>query len=164
MSRPLAPEVPAPLRALLAADPGAPAVAGFTLLLLTVRDDGWPHQAMLSAGEVALAPDGAPDGLALVVWAGSTSTRNLRARERATLTAVVDGVAYALFLRAREVGELPVPGGAPGTALARFAARVTAASADEAPYARLEQGVRFSLTDPDGTVARWRATREALAR
>jgi len=164
VSRALEPVVPAPLRRLLAADPGDPAVAGFTLLLLTVRDDGWPHQAMLSVGEVALASGGADDGLALAVWAASTSTRNLRARRRATLTAVVDGVAYALFLRVHEAGALPVHGGSPGTTLARFDARVAAASADEAPYARLEHGVRFTLVDPDGTVARWRAAREALAR
>jgi len=160
MSRPLDPVVPAPLRALLAADPGDPAADGFTLLLLTVREDGWPHQAMLSVGEVAAG--GGPDALALAVWSGATSTRNLRATGRATLTAVVDGVAYALFLDARAAGELAVAAGEATTTLARFDARVAAATADEAPYARLEHGVRFALTDRDATLARWRATRAEL--
>lgn len=161
MSRPLHPAVPAPLRALLDADPGDPAVDGFTLLLLTPRGDGWPHQAMLSVGEVA--PGAAPDQLALAVWSGSTSTRNLRASGQATLTAVLDGVSYALFLETTETGELSVAAGDVAMRLARFEARVTAATADEAPYARLEHGVRFTLTDRDDTLARWRATREELA-
>lgn len=160
MSRPLDPVVPAPLRALLEADPGDPAVDGFTLLLLTPRADGWPHQAMLSVGEVA--PGAAPDRLELAVWPGSTSTRNLRASGRATLTAVHDGVSYALLLEASETGELSVAAGEATMRLARFAARVVAASADEAPYARLEHGVRFRLKDRDETLARWRATREEL--
>jgi hypothetical protein len=152
MSRPLDAVVPAPLRALLDADPGDAAVDGFTLLLLTTRADGWPHQAMLSVGEVAAA---AEDRLTLAVWPGATSTANLRERGRATLTAVVDGVAYALFLAVEAAGEVG--------RLARFEARVEAATADEAPYARLESGIRFALNEREETIARWRATREALA-
>jgi hypothetical protein len=153
MSRPLDAVVPAPLRALLDADPGDPAVDGFTLLLLTVREDGWPHQAMLSVGEVAVAGD---DRLVLAVWPQATSTRNLKVSGRATLTAVVGGVAYALRLEIDARGSVG--------ALARFDARVAAATADEAPYARIEHGVEFTLNDRDSTLARWRATREALAR
>ncbi|MDO8186006.1 hypothetical protein Q5424_07750 [Conexibacter sp. JD483] len=153
MSRPLDPVVPGPLRALLDADPGDPAVDGFTLLLLTLRADGWPHQAMLSVGEVAAV---AGNRLRLAVWPGSTSTANLRAHGRATLTAVVGGVAYALFLAAEPTADA-------GT-LACFDARVEQATADEAPYARLDGGVRFTLTDRDATIARWRETREALQR
>ncbi|MDW5596884.1 hypothetical protein VSS74_21230 [Conexibacter stalactiti] len=154
MSRPLDPLVPEALRTLLAADPGDAAVDGFTLLLLTTRADGWPHQAMLSVGEVVCAP-GADDLLTLAVWPGATSTANLRERGRATLTAVVDGVAYALFLAVEAAGDVG--------RLARFDARVVAASADEAPYARLDGGIRFTLTDRDATIDRWRATREELA-
>ncbi|MBB4661836.1 pyridoxamine 5'-phosphate oxidase family protein [Conexibacter arvalis] len=156
MSRALDPVVPPPLRALLDADPGAEAADGFTLLLLTTRADGWPHQAMLSVGEVACAGD---DRLALAVWPSSSSTANLRERGRATLTAVVDGVSYLLRLDVREAGELATPLG--GT-LARFDARVVAAVADEAPYARLEDGVRFTLNDRDATLTRWREVKEAL--
>lgn len=162
MSRPLDPVVPPPLRALLDADPGDPEVDGFTLLLLTPREDGFCHQAMLSVGEVACssAGDGPAGRLSLAVWPGSTSTRNLRAFGQATLTAVVEGVSYALFLEVDAHGELMPAAGPP---LARFDARVAAVTADEAPYARLDHGVRYTLTDRDGTLARWRATREALA-
>lgn len=157
MSRSLDPAVPPALRALLEADPGDPAADGVTLLLLTLREDGWPHQAMLSVGEVALAGE---DGLRIATWASSSSTRNLRAHGRATLTAVLGGVAYALRLALHERGPLTVSGSAP---LACFDARVVAASADEAPYARLLGGVRFALHDREATIARWRETRARLA-
>lgn len=159
MSRPLDPRVPAPLRALLDADPADEAVDGFTLLLLTQRPDGWPHLAMLSAGEVACA--GEEERLSLAVWPSSGSTENLRARGRATLSAVVDGVSYLLRLELEEAGELSTP--LAGT-LARFELRVVAASADEAPYARLESGVRFALNDRAATLPRWREVKEALCR
>lgn len=158
MSRPLDPHVPAPLRALLDADPAAEVVDGFTLLLLTQRADGWPHLAMLSAGEVACA---AEERLSLAVWPSSGSTENLRARGRATLSAVLDGVSYLLRLEVEEAGELTTP--LAGT-LARFELRVVAASADEAPYARLESGVRFALNDRAATLPRWREVKEALCR
>jgi hypothetical protein len=158
VSRELEPVVPDALRARLTRDPGAPEVAGFTLLLLTVRDDGWPHQAMLSAGEVAADPAD-PAAVRLAVWPGSTSTRNLAARGRATLTAVADGVAYALRLAVASAGEIE----AAGARLAAFHGRVDAATADEAPYARLRDGVRFELVDEAATIARWRAVRAALA-
>lgn len=157
MSRPLDPVVPAPLAALLDADPAAPEADGFTLLLLTARADGWPHQAMLSVGEVACTGE---DRLALAVWPGSSSTANLRERGRATLTAVVDGVSYLLRLEVAEAGALTTP--LAGT-LARFDARVAAAVADEAPYACLEAGVRFTLNDRDATLPRWREVKGALA-
>jgi hypothetical protein len=157
VSRLLDPAVPAPLAALLDADPADPAVDGFTLLLLTTRADGWPHQAMLSVGEVACA---GADRLTLAVWPGSSSTENLRERGRATVTAVVGGVSYLLRLAVEETGELITP---LAGRLARFDARVLAAVADEAPYARLEGGVRFTLNDRDATLPRWREVKGALA-
>lgn len=167
MSRPLPARVPEPLLAVLRADPGAPSVDGLTLLLLTIRDDGWPHQAMLSVGEIAVP---SPDRVRLAIWPRSTATANLRARPQATLTAVVDGVGYALFLERDAVGELAPPtdaatsgDGGPGAgALTRFDLRVVGVRADEAPYARLIDGVRFALNDREATVARWRRTREEL--
>jgi len=158
MSRPLPAAVPPAVRALLDADPGDPLADGVTLLLLTVRDDGWSHQAMISVGEVVAVGE---DALRLAVWPGSTSTHNLRERRRATLTAVIDGVAYTLFLAVEPCGELETP---LAGKLDRFDARVRAASADEAPYATLESGVRFRLKDRDSVLARWREAREELRR
>jgi hypothetical protein len=156
VSRPLEAVVPGPLRDLLESDDLA-AAEGFTMLLVTTTEDGWPHMAMVSVGEVV--PAGAPNGLRLALWPGSTATRNITPSGRGLLAAVLDGTSYSLRLaleRASEV-ETPLAG-----KLARFGARVEGASADAAPYAVLESGVRFRLKDPAEVQARWAELRAAL--
>jgi hypothetical protein len=156
MSRAIGSRLPAPL-----ADALAPAqiadAEGFTLLLLSVDDAGWPHQAMLSLGEVTVVD---PGRLRLALWPGSTCTRNLTARSPATLTCVVGGKSYAIRLAVRRLDDLQV--GA-GPTLAAFDAQIEGISADEAPYAVLEAGVRFRLNDREAVLARWADTRRALA-
>ncbi|MBS1878954.1 MAG: pyridoxamine 5'-phosphate oxidase family protein [Actinobacteria bacterium] len=154
MSRALAPAVPPALAAVLARDPAES--EGFTLLLLSVAD-GWPHQAMISVGEVVALDE---RRLALALWPTSTSAGAVAASGRATLTAVVGPTSYALRLRMRRLADLETPLG--GT-LACFEAEVSAASADQAPYAELESGVRFRLLDREQVLARWRQVRQALA-
>lgn len=155
MSRPLDPVVPPALRELLDSDDLATS-EGFTMLLVTVTDDSWPHVAMLSVGEVVATGDAS---LRLALWPGSTATRNLTPAGRATLSAVVDGTSYAVRLEASRAGEVKTP---LAGQLARFEARVEGAAADEAPYAVLESGVRFRLKDSEGTLARWAELRKAL--
>lgn len=154
MSRALEPAVPAELAAAIGADPAQ--AEGFTLLLLSMVE-GWPHQAMISVGEVAVLDR---DRLALALWPGSSAAAALTATARATLTAVVPPAAYELRLEARRVADLETPRAGK---LARFLAVVRAASVDEAPYATLEAGVSFSLHEPEKTFARWREVRAALA-
>lgn len=155
MSRALEPRTPAPLRALIESDDLA-AAEGFTMLLVSVTRDGWPHTAMLSVGEVVTVDD---TSLRFALWPGSTATRNLTPQGRATLNAVVDGVSYALRLDFKRVGEIET---ARAGRLARFTASVAGATADEAPYATLESGVRFRLKDPPSVLARWAELRAAL--
>ena len=155
MSRPLDPVVPPALRERLDSDDLA-ASEGFTMLLVTVTGDGWPHLAMLSVGEVVASGD---QSLRLALWPGSTATHNLTPSGQATLAAVVDGTSYSVRLAVARTGEVETP---LAGQLARFEARVKAASADEAPYAVLESGVRFRLKDSDATLARWAELREAL--
>ncbi len=155
MSRQLEPVVPAALRELLDSDDLA-AAEGFTLLLVSVTADGWPHMAMVSVGEVVVAGD---DSLRLALWPGSTATRNLTPSGNATLAAVADGTSYSLRLAVTRAGEVETP---LAGQLARFEARVEGASADEAPYAVLESGVQFRLKDPPSVLARWAELRQAL--
>ncbi len=155
MSRQLEPVVPAALRGLLDSDDLA-AAEGFTLLLVSVTADGWPHMAMVSVGEVVVAGD---DSLRLALWPGSTATRNLTPSGNATLAAVADGTSYSLRLAVTRAGEVETP---LAGQLARFEARVEGASADEAPYAVLESGVQFRLKDPPSVLARWAELRQAL--
>lgn len=156
MSRPLDPVVPPALRELLDSDDLA-ASEGFTMLLVTVTAEGWPHVAMLSVGEVVASAD--ERSLRLALWPGSTATRNLTPSGQATLSAVVDGTSYSVRLAVSRAGEVETP---LAGQLARFETRVEEASADEAPYAVLESGVRFRLKDPEAVLARWAELREAL--
>ena len=155
MSRGLDPVVPPALRELLDSDDLA-AAEGFTMLLVSVTADGWPHMAMVSVGEVVVSGD---SSLRLALWPGSTATRNLTPSGSATLAAVADGTSYSVRLVVTRDGEVETP---LAGQLARFEARVEGASADEAPYAVLESGVRFRLKDPPSVLARWAELRQAL--
>jgi hypothetical protein len=156
VSRPLEAVVPGALRELLESDDLA-AAEGFTMLFVTTTADGWPHMAMVSVGEVV--PWGGPHSLRLALWPGSTATRNVTPSGRAMLAAVLDGTSYSLRLALERAGEVETP---LAGKLARFEARVEGASADQAPYAVLESGVRFRLKEPAETQARWAELRAAL--
>ena len=136
--------------------PHAPLGEGLTILLLTISSDGYPHQAMLSCGEVVAVDD---ERLALAVWPTSTAARNLAERPRATLALVDEGTSWCLFAEIADVGTVVTP--LSGT-LCRFDATITRVTSDRAPYAVLESGVTFQLTDPEATTARWRELRAAI--
>lgn len=155
MSHELDPLVPGALRRELERDPAVD--DGFTILVLTTAGD-WPHLAMVSRGELVCTDE---RRLLVALWATSTACRNLSAAGQATLSAVVDGVAYSLRVRARRLDDLTTP--LAGT-LACFALEVDSVFGDEAPYARLESGVRFRLLDAGATVPRWVEVRAELAR
>jgi hypothetical protein len=155
MSRPLDPVVPPALRQALDADPRGDGW-DVTVLVLVVRDDGWPHLGMVSAGELVALDE---RRLRLALWPGSTATARLAAGGPVTLSAVLDGTSYAVRGSVRRLDDVETPRSG---RLACFDVAVEAATADEAPYAVLESGVRFRLRDPAETLARWRELRAAL--
>ena len=130
--------------------------AGTALLLLSIDDDGWPRQAMLSQGEVIVVDD---RHLRLGLWPGSTTTRNLAARGQATMTTVCNGTGISVRLSLQRREDLALARSGP---LACFDATVEEATADEVPYADLTSGVTFRLHEPDEVRARWTETRAAL--
>ena len=148
MSRELDAVVPPALAELLAAEPGA---EGTAILVLTMRPDGFPHQAMVSVGELAVLDD---KRLALALWPTSTSAANIKRTNALTLAVVIGATSYTVRATATQGDDV-------GT-LARFDLTVVGAAADEAPYATLESGVRFRLNDPDEVLARWRSVRKEL--
>jgi hypothetical protein len=129
---------------------------GFTIELLTVDAESWPGVALLSAGE-ALALDDSTVRLAL--WPGTRTTANLTRTGRGVLAFVHDGAAYTLRLETCRAADLVEP--AP---LAVFDGRVAAVRRDEVPYARLESGITFDLSDRPAVVTRWRSTIGELRR
>ena len=68
---------------------------GFTMSLLSVRPDGWPHQALLSVGEVVVLE---PSRVRVGLWPESTAAVNLARCAQATLCAIANKTAYAVAL------------------------------------------------------------------
>ena len=59
--------------------------------LSTVDEDGWPHAAMLSAGEVLITKAGT---FSIAIWPGSSTAKNLARDGRMTITLPGDGAFY----------------------------------------------------------------------
>lgn len=155
MSRQLDAVVPEPLRRALEAEP-ATDDDGLTILVLSSAGE-WPHLAMVSRGELICAGD---RRLLLALWPTSTACANLSQLGRATLCAVLGGVAYSLRVKCRRLTDISTP--LAGT-LACFGLEVDSVFGDQAPYAVLESGIRFRLLDPRATVPRWVEVRTELA-
>ncbi|WP_339269904.1 pyridoxamine 5'-phosphate oxidase family protein [Paenibacillus sp. FSL K6-1330] len=125
------------------------------MLLLSVTEDGWPHTAMLSVGEV-LALD--RSRLRLALWQGTTTTGNLLRSGQGTLVAIHDGAAYYVRLRLQALPDLPDA----KHQLQRFDAEVVAVREDTANYADIISAVKFQLHNPEEVLQRWKETLEEL--
>ena len=135
--------------------------SGEAILIATTDDDGRPHPALLSYGEVLAVT---PAVLRLVVAGGSTTARNLAARG-AIMLCLVTAAEGALYVKAR-ARPLPCPALAAG-GLAPFEARIEEVLAD-APAAgeeaRLTSGIAFVSEDPARQAAVWAIRLGALRR
>lgn len=154
MARSLGSVIPADLAAALDGSRLADRV-GDTYLLLTTSEAGWPHVAMLSAGEVLAVSE---SELRLGLWPGTRSSENLARSGRAVLMAVRPPATYYLRLRGGALGEVPVE----DRHLAVFAAEIEDVLEDVVDYARVTQGIRFELADAPRVVAHWAAAIAAL--
>lgn len=155
MARSVGNEIPATIRPLFCGDDLA-AREGLTFLLLSTTEDGWPHVAMLSVGEVIAS---GPRSLRLALWRNSTAARNLARSSRCTLALVHGGAGYSLRLSTEQGPDVegPLSG-----RLASFAASVEDAVVDEAPYAELTSGVTYRLRDRSDVLPRWEEAVAAL--
>lgn len=153
MSYALDPVVPDALRSALAEELSCN--DGFTVLVLTPAGE-WPHLSMVSQGELVVVSQGR---LLLALWPTSTTCANLESAGIATLCFVIDGVSYSLRTRGVRLPDITTPRA--GT-VACFLLSIEAAFGDTAPYAEIETGVRFRLTDPSQTVQRWAEVRAEL--
>jgi hypothetical protein len=117
---------------------------GPTIVLTAVDGDGWPRQALLSAGEV-LSVSG--EDVRLVLYAGSRTTRALASSGRALLTVVAEAAVYKVCVEVTRVGA--------GDGPAYFAGRVVAVDEDRVGYARITSGITYELPDPQPVLLRW---------
>lgn len=149
MSRSIGADLPAGVLELLDGD-DLPDKHGLTFLLLTVTEDGWPHVAMLSVGELLAV---SPKRLRAALWPESTATRNLAASGRATIALVHGGAGYYLRCEARRGPDLELESSPAG--LAFFELEIHDILEDTVPYATLTSGTTFVLADPGESMARW---------
>jgi hypothetical protein len=121
---------------------------GLTLLLVTTAADGWPHVAMLSAGEVLAT--GARE-LRLALWPGSATTANLSRSRQGLLMLVIGAVTYYVRLAARPGSELALAYGP----RAFFVADVAGVLQDVVGYAEITSAIGFRLKEPEKVVPMW---------
>ena len=114
-------------------------------VLATVAEDGWPHLAYLSAGEVLIAAD----RLRVRLWPRSGSAANLRREGKVALHAAADGAAWELRLAI--VGRVD----APDRLIVEMV--VVEAISHRAPYAEVRGMIGFKLHDEAKTLAGWEA-------
>lgn len=132
-----------------------PSGAGDDLVVevITISDQGWPHGAMISWGELAVL---SPDRLRMALWARSDTTRFLAETGKATLFAVAEGAHHALRVTVDGHSEAEI---AAGELRRVFDLSVVGSTSKEAPYAELVSGASFRLNDPAPTIERWRQMR-----
>jgi hypothetical protein len=125
------------------------------LRLSTVDAEGWPHAALLSAGDVLALPDGR---IRFAIFANSGTAANLVRDGRLTLSLALEGGMCELRLRARPCGQ----GSTPEVPLAFFEAEVERVRMHVASYADVTSGISFALHEPAGVLDRWQRQIAAL--
>ena len=151
----LGPRLPEKLQSLFAGTDLASGI-GETFLLLTTGEDGWPHMAMLSVGELLL---GDARTLRAALWLHSTATRNLSREGRGLLVVVQDGAGYYVRCQATRGPDLDL--GEDGR-LAYFELGIEDVLEDAVNYAVLTSGMTFRLNNPEQVLARWQRTVDAM--
>jgi hypothetical protein len=124
------------------------------LRLSTTDADGWPHAALLSAGDMLVLPSGR---IRFVMFPQSKTTANLARDGRLTLTLSLDGGMYELLLRARRLAH-----SSPDVPLAFFEAEVESARMHVESYATVTSGIAFALHEPESVLPRWQRQIAAL--
>jgi hypothetical protein len=124
------------------------------LRLSTVDPDGWPHNALLSAGDMVMMPSG---HIRFALFPKSTVTSNLDREGRLTIALSLDGGICELRLRSRRLAH-----SMPDVPLAFFEGEVERVRQHVAPYATVTAGVEFLLHDPQSVLPRWQRQIAAL--
>jgi hypothetical protein len=124
------------------------------LRLSTVDSAGWPHAALLSAGDMVVLSS---ERIRFALFPESTTVANLRRDGRITITLALDGGMCEMRLNAR-----PLAQSSPDVPLAFFEATVETTRVHVAPYAAVVSGLTFELHDPQAVLPRWQRQIAAL--
>ena len=124
------------------------------LRLSTVDAEGWPHAALLSAGDMVVIP---PRRIRIALFPQSGMTANLEREGRLTISLSLDGGVCEMRLRSRRL-----PHSSAEVPLVFFEAEVEAVRQHTAPYADVTGGITFSLHEPHAVLPRWQRQITAL--
>lgn len=130
---------------------------GHAFPLITVDQAGWPHHALLSAGELVVVD---PSRVRIATWARTGTTRNLRENGKGSLIVIADGAAYHIRFTCVEFGIA----GAEFASLATFDCAVVSVIEDRVGYAQMVSGPRFAVNDTQSVLERWRVVTAAMRR
>lgn len=124
------------------------------MMLLTVSEDGWPHTAMISVGEIVAMSR--REGL----WPDTSTTSNVIRTNKATFVLFFKGKAHYIRLSLKKLEVLP----AVRYQRERFSAKIVSVREDVAKYADITSGIKIELKNPKEVVERWKQTIEDLLR
>ncbi|MCJ8012060.1 pyridoxamine 5'-phosphate oxidase family protein [Paenibacillus sp. KQZ6P-2] len=121
------------------------------MMLMTVTEEGWPHTAMISVGEIVALDSRC---VRLAIWPGTTTARNMIRSEKATLAFVYAGAAHYIKLSLKLLPVLPDA----EHPRERFEAEIISVRSDIAQYADITTGMQIELKDGESVLRRWHET------
>lgn len=124
-------------------------------VLQTVSEDGWPHAAMISAGEIIAL---SRTDIRIALWKNTATSAAIRRTGKAQFTAWWKGAAYYVKLQCELLPSLKEA----EYDRDRFACRIVSVKEDVAKYADLTSGVRIQLHSPEEVLNRWEKTLKEL--
>jgi hypothetical protein len=125
------------------------------MMLLTISEEGWPHTAMISVGEIVAV---SRKELRIGLWPDTSTTANVIRTHKATLVLFWKGKAHYIRLSLERLKELPNI----QYKRVRFHAQIVEAREDMAKYAEIRSGIKIDLKNPKEVVERWSETIEDL--
>ncbi|CAH0186047.1 pyridoxamine 5'-phosphate oxidase family protein [Peribacillus sp. NPDC101481] len=121
------------------------------MMLLTISEEGWPHTAMISVGEIVAV---SRKELRIGLWPDTSTTANVIRTHKATLVLFWKGKAQYIRLSLERLKELPYV----QYKRVRFHAQIVEAREDMAKYAEIRSGIKIDLKNPKEVVERWSET------
>ncbi|PFI95344.1 pyridoxamine 5'-phosphate oxidase family protein [Priestia megaterium] len=127
------------------------------MMLLTVGEDGWPHTAMISVGEIIAINR---KELRIGLWPNTSTTTNIIRTSKATLVLIYKGKAHYIQFSLKRLEELPTA----RYPRERFSAKVVSSREDVAKYADITSGIKIELKNDKEVVERWHKTLKDILR
>lgn len=125
------------------------------MMLLTVGEDGWPHTAMISVGEIIAMNR---TELRIGLWPNTSTTANIIRTGKATLVLIYKGKAHYIRFALERLEELPTA----HYPRERFSATVVSSREDVAKYAEITSGIQIDLKNDKEVIERWYMTLEEI--